>query len=179
MTENLWLNLSTGYIGSGRRNWDGSGGTGAALTHFEATGKKYPLCVKLGTITAKGDADVFSYAEDECDMVSDPHLAKHLAHWGINIESLTKTEKTIAEMEVELNATYDWSKICEEGAELSPLSGPGFVGLRNLGNSCYMNSIMQMLFALPEFASAFGAHETIFRAAPAERRRTLHASWQS
>ena len=31
MTENLWLNLSDGYIGSGRRNWDGSGGTGAAF----------------------------------------------------------------------------------------------------------------------------------------------------
>jgi uncharacterized UBP type Zn finger protein len=27
--ENLWLNLSTGKIGSGRRHWDGSGGNGA------------------------------------------------------------------------------------------------------------------------------------------------------
>jgi len=51
MTENLWLNLSTGHIGSGRKNWDGTGGTGAALNHFEATGRQYPLCVKLGTIT--------------------------------------------------------------------------------------------------------------------------------
>lgn len=47
-TSNLWLNLSTGYIGGGRRNWDGSGGSGAALDHFEETGRKYPLCVKLG-----------------------------------------------------------------------------------------------------------------------------------
>ncbi|CAN0312169.1 unnamed protein product, partial [Ectocarpus sp. 8 AP-2014] len=39
-TENLWLNLSTGYIGSGRQNWDGSGGTGAALRHYEETGRK-------------------------------------------------------------------------------------------------------------------------------------------
>ena len=30
-TTNLWLNLSTGYIGGGRKNWDGSGGSGAAL----------------------------------------------------------------------------------------------------------------------------------------------------
>ena len=43
MTDNLWLNLSTGYIGSGRRNWDGSGGTGAALAHFEATGRKVSI----------------------------------------------------------------------------------------------------------------------------------------
>jgi uncharacterized UBP type Zn finger protein len=43
------------------------------LRHYEATGKKYPLVVKLGTITPHG-ADVYSYAEDEDDMVLDPHL---------------------------------------------------------------------------------------------------------
>jgi ubiquitin carboxyl-terminal hydrolase 5/13 len=26
MRDNLWLNLSTGHIGSGRANWDGTGG---------------------------------------------------------------------------------------------------------------------------------------------------------
>ena len=28
--DNLWLNLSDGVIGSGRANWDGSGGNGRA-----------------------------------------------------------------------------------------------------------------------------------------------------
>lgn len=55
------------------QNFGGGGGNGAALRHFEATGKKYPLVVKLGTITPQG-ADVYSYAEDEDDMVLDPHL---------------------------------------------------------------------------------------------------------
>lgn len=55
------------------QNWDGSGGNGAALRHFEATGSKYPLVVKLGTITPHS-ADVFSYAPDENDMVEDPKL---------------------------------------------------------------------------------------------------------
>jgi len=64
MKENLWLNLSTGHIGSGRQQWDGSGGKNGALNHFTATGKQYPLVVKLGTITPEG-ADVYSYAEDE------------------------------------------------------------------------------------------------------------------
>jgi uncharacterized UBP type Zn finger protein len=40
---------------------DGSGGNGSALRHYEATGCKYPLVVKLGTITPAG-ADVYSYA---------------------------------------------------------------------------------------------------------------------
>lgn len=66
------------------QHWDGTGGNGSALRHFEATGKKYPLVVKLGTITPAG-ADVYSYAEDENDMVLDPKLPEHLAHWGINI----------------------------------------------------------------------------------------------
>lgn len=57
------------------QNWDGSGGNGAALRHFEATGSKYPLVVKLGTITPHG-ADVFSYAPDENDMVEDPKLVR-------------------------------------------------------------------------------------------------------
>jgi uncharacterized UBP type Zn finger protein len=54
------------------------------MRHFESTGRKYPLVVKLGTITPAG-ADVFSYAPDEEDMVLDPNLASHLAHWGINM----------------------------------------------------------------------------------------------
>ncbi len=66
------------------QHWDGTGGNGSALRHFEATGKKYPLVVKLGTITPAG-ADVYSYAEDEEDMVLDPKLPEHLAHWGINV----------------------------------------------------------------------------------------------
>ena len=57
------------------QNWDGSGGNGAAMRHFEATGSRYPLVVKLGTITPHG-ADVYSYASDENDMVLDPHLVR-------------------------------------------------------------------------------------------------------
>jgi ubiquitin carboxyl-terminal hydrolase 5/13 len=77
MSENLWMNLSTGHIGSGRRNWDGSGGTGAALRHYEETGRQFPLVVKLGTITPHG-ADVWSYSPEEDGLVTDPNLANHL-----------------------------------------------------------------------------------------------------
>ena len=48
----------------------------------------YPLAVKLGTISGDGKADVYSYAED--DMVEDPLLKQHLAHFGINMEGMQK-----------------------------------------------------------------------------------------
>jgi uncharacterized UBP type Zn finger protein len=48
----------------------------------------YPLAVKLGTITKDGKADVYSYDED--NMVEDPNLIVHLAHFGINIAQMEK-----------------------------------------------------------------------------------------
>lgn len=154
MRENLWLNLSTGYIGSGRKNWDGTGGTGAALKHYEETGRQYPLCVKLGTITPHG-ADVYSYAADEDDNVIDPLLAEHLSHWGIDMMRMKKTEKTMAEMQINLNMSYDWGSVTEENAVLVPVTGAGHIGLRNLGNSCYCNSLYQVLFSIPQFAQRY------------------------
>ena len=56
----------------------GLSGNGAALRHFQAMGNKYPLAVKLGTITPHG-ADVYSYAPDEDDMVLDPKLVSNTA----------------------------------------------------------------------------------------------------
>lgn len=153
-TENLWLNLSTGYIGSGRKMWDGTGGTGAALTHYDETGRKYPLAVKLGTITPQG-ADVYSYAPDEDDMILDPYLSKHLSHWGINMQLQEKTEKTMTELQIDLNQSYQFDKITESGADLERLHGAGYVGLENLGNSCYMASVMQIMMSIPEIADRY------------------------
>jgi ubiquitin carboxyl-terminal hydrolase 5/13 len=151
-TTNLWLNLSDGHIGGGRRYFDGSGGSNGALDHFnheKEKGNIYPLVVKLGTITPQG-ADVYSYHPDEDGMVTDPNLQKHLEHWGIDIMQMEKTDKSLAEMEVELNQKYQNSKILESGKELERLSGTGLCGITNLGNTCYLNSIMQLVSRIPE-----------------------------
>nr|CAG4634620.1 EOG090X0181 [Alona affinis] len=147
-TDNLWMNLSDGTVLCGRKFFDGTGGNNHALEHFQATG--YPLAVKLGTISGDGKADVYSYAED--DMVEDPLLKMHLAHFGINMEGMQKTDKSMAELEIDLNQRVgEWASIQETGKSLVPLFGPGLTGLANLGNSCYLNSVIQVLFTVPQF----------------------------
>ena len=51
---------------------------------------------------------------------------------------MEKTDKTLAEMQVDLNLNYDWSRICESGDKpLVRLRGPGLVGLKNLGSAAF------------------------------------------
>ena len=69
------------------------------------------MAVKLGTITRDGKADVFSYDED--DMVLDPLLEKHLAHFGIKVGECEKTDKSMVEMEIDMNARIgEWVQAC-------------------------------------------------------------------
>merc|ERR1712129_46422 len=68
MYVNLWLNLSDGFIGCGRKYWDGTGGKQCALKHYslyknENSDEYFPMVVKLGTIGKYG-ADVFDYNKD-------------------------------------------------------------------------------------------------------------------
>ncbi|KAI1885774.1 hypothetical protein AGOR_G00207260 [Albula goreensis] len=165
LQENLWMNLSDGKVLCGRRYFDGSGGNNHALQHFQQTG--YPLAVKLGTITPDG-ADVYSYDED--DMVLDSKLPEHLAHFGIDMMTMEKTERTMTELEIAVNQRVgEWEVIQESGATLRPLSGPGFTGMKNLGNSCYLNSVMQVLFTVPDFQSKYVSNiEKIFTDAPSD-----------
>ncbi|XP_076935914.1 ubiquitin carboxyl-terminal hydrolase 14-like [Bidens hawaiensis] len=167
-TENLWLNLTDGMILCGRKLWDGSGGNNHAIEHYNET--HYPLAVKLGTITSDLEgADVFSYPEDES--VTDPLLADHLAFFGIDFSSLQKTEMTTAEKELDQNTNFDWNRIQESGQEVEPVFGPGYTGLTNLGNSCYLAATMQVIFSTHSFCSRYYKNQSLksaFINAPAD-----------
>ena len=151
LKENLWLCLECGNLGCGRAQFGGSGGNGHGLKHTELT--SHAIAVKLGSITPEGTADIYCYACNE--ERSDPELVAHLAHWGINIAERQKTEKSLVEMQIEQNLMWEFSMTTEDGKELKPLFGQGFTGLKNLGNSCYMASILQCLFSMPAFQNRY------------------------
>ena len=174
-SESLWLNLSDGFIGGGRKNWDGTGGTGGAEEHYKAcleAGNFYPLVVKLGTIERLGPlvvGEVYSYAEDE--MVIDPNLQKHLEFFGIPTDLLRKTAKSMAEAEFEANRNFqagDASAVDVTGEVVGERHS--LVGLRNLGNTCYINAWLQVLVrGVPEVRDAFGDLEGFVKRSKADR----------
>ena len=151
LKENLWLCLQCGNLGCGRAQFGGSGGNSHGLKHTELT--SHAVAVKLGSITPEGTADIYCYACNEERI--DPEIAAHLARWGINIAEREKTEKSLTEMQIEQNLKWEFSMTTEDGKEMQPLFGEGFTGLKNLGNSCYMASILQCLFAIPEFQTRY------------------------
>lgn len=151
LDSNLWLCLTCGNLGCGRAQFGGVGGNSHGLTHFEESG--HPISVKQGTITAEGTADIYCYACNDARI--DNNLAPHLKHFGINVVDLSKTEKSMTELQLEQNLKFDFSITGEDGKDLEPVFGPGLTGLCNLGNSCYLASVLQALFSLPVFHSRY------------------------
>ena len=148
LNKNLWFCLTCGNLACGRKE---TGGNLHAIEHYKKT--KHPLVVKYGTLTPDEEPSLYCYI---CDNdVKDEYLDTHLQNLGIDIKSKQKTDKTITEMNIDINLNFTLSKTIEEGKILTSLYGPGFTGLENLGNSCYMNSIIQILFHLEPFKKRY------------------------
>uniref|UniRef100_A0A8C2H5W8 Ubiquitin carboxyl-terminal hydrolase 13 n=1 Tax=Cyprinus carpio TaxID=7962 RepID=A0A8C2H5W8_CYPCA len=160
MRENLWLNLTDGSVLCGKWFFDGSGGNGHALEHYKET--NFPLAVKLDTITPDG-ADIYSFDEEEA--VLDPHISEHLLHFGIDMLQMQRNgHHTDNDVQP---CVSDWEVIQESSLKLKPVYGSGYTGIKNLGNSCYLSTTMQVLFSIPEFQRAYvGNLQRIFDYSP-------------
>uniref|UniRef100_A0A8D0CP09 Ubiquitin carboxyl-terminal hydrolase 13 n=1 Tax=Sander lucioperca TaxID=283035 RepID=A0A8D0CP09_SANLU len=163
MRENLWLNLTDGAVLCGKWFFDGSGGNGHALDHYKET--KYPLAVKLDTITPDG-ADVYSFEEEEA--VLDPHISEHLSHFGIDMLQMQKrTENGHHTDNNSRPRVSEWEVIQESGMKLKAVFGSGYTGIKNLGNSCYLGTVLQVLFSIPDFQRMYvGNLQRIFDYSP-------------
>ena len=55
----------------------------------------------------------------------------------------------------------------QAGEKQPKVRGPGCVGLKNIGNSCYLNSVIQTLLHIPEIRAPFADADTVFKQSPA------------
>lgn len=45
----------------------------------------------------------------------------------------------------------EWEVIQESSMKLKAVYGSGYTGVKNLGNSCYFGTVLQVLFSIPDF----------------------------
>eukprot|EP01054_Gregarina_sp_Poly1_P003789 Gregarina_sp_Poly_1__3788@NODE_2125_length_2634_cov_101_701208_g1368_i0_p1_GENE_NODE_2125_length_2634_cov_101_701208_g1368_i0NODE_2125_length_2634_cov_101_701208_g1368_i0_p1_ORF_typecomplete_len813_score132_17UCH/PF00443_29/2_6e13UCH/PF00443_29/2_2e19zfUBP/PF02148_19/1_5e10UCH_1/PF13423_6/12UCH_1/PF13423_6/2_3e08UBA/PF00627_31/1_3e04UBA/PF00627_31/6_7e02UBA/PF00627_31/0_0001DUF3203/PF11462_8/0_47_NODE_2125_length_2634_cov_101_701208_g1368_i0532491 len=154
--KNLWLNLSDGYIGCGRRQYgvEDSGclgaREGAAIQHYSAH-PDYHVCVKLGTLSSV-NVEAYSYKFD--DFVIVRNVDHYLENIGVSRENLQQTESSIKDLAVEKNQSLQFGIPSSEDELETRVTDTGLVGIVNIGNTCYMGSVLQLM------ANIFSSCET-------------------
>ncbi|KAI5951362.1 ubp14 [Candida jiufengensis] len=149
LKENLWICLHCGTLGCGRQQYGSSmKGNGHALKHYEDT--QHPVALKLGSLSSDPEScDAYCY---QCnDEVKVPNLSAILQKYGIDLQTSVKTEKSLIELNIDQNMNWDF----KDDEKLQPVFGKGLTGFANLGNSCYLNSVLQSLFDLNQYKEFF------------------------
>lgn len=157
LKENLWICLHCGTIGCGREQFGSTlKGNSHALKHYEITG--HPVSIKLGSLSADDDSyDCYCY---KCqDEVKVHDFQEKIMKYGIDLTKSVKTEKNLIELNLDQNLKWEFKLDGANGEKLKPVFGKELTGLQNLGNSCYLNSVVQALFSLPNYQSFFASSD--------------------
>ncbi|SGZ53158.1 CIC11C00000001129 [Sungouiella intermedia] len=154
LKENLWVCLTCGTVGCGREQYGSSlKGNSHALEHFNSTG--HAVAVKLGSLSADDEESCDCYCYLCNDEVKVPELSNKLLKFGLDLKNSVKTEKNLIELNLDTNKNWQFDLDGANGDKLRPIFGSGLTGFQNLGNSCYLNSVIQALFSLPQYREFF------------------------
>ena len=131
-TDGVWVCLHCGHVGCGRRAQHPLLGGGHALHHHFAAGKRHAVCVDAFNKTA------WSHASDDWVIDEPPWLAALRAEGCASPLQLVVAD----EMPTPLG-------------EQSITAPAAASGLKNLGNTCYMNATLQAMSHLESFRGFF------------------------
>lgn len=156
LTQNLWICLTCGTLGCGRQQFGlDLPGNSHALAHYETS--NHPVAVKLGLLSATGSYDAYCY---QCnDEVKVPRIGEWLATYGINLADTSATEKLLVELNIEQNLKWDFSLDSVDGTKYPPVFGKDLTGMANLGNLCYLNLVVQLLYLTDHYRLFFSKLE--------------------
>lgn len=154
LKENLWICLHCGALGCGREQFgSNTPGNSHALKHYEIS--QHPVAVKLGSLSADDIDNYDAYCYKCNDEVKIPNLLQYLKTFDIDLQKAVKTEKNLIELNLDQNLNWEFQLDGANGEKLKPIFGSNFTGLSNLGNSCYLNSVVQGLFDLDSYQEYF------------------------
>lgn len=71
----------------------------------------------------------------------------------VNVSFCIQTENGLRDNDMKPRVS-EWEVIQESNMKLKPMYGPGYTGMKNLGNNCYVTAVMQAIFSIPEFQRA-------------------------
>lgn len=141
--SNTWICLACGKVLCGREQY-GIEGNGHAKSHFE--GHKgdapHPLFTKIQSIKRSGGNDTYCYLCD--DLVRNRRLLDVAKSLGVDVSKCAGREGT-RQIEHRLNQDPEEAVKESEDAALRYALISGDRGIENLGNTCYISSVLHMV----------------------------------